>query len=95
MDGEFVTFRATVIFESDGAVLTSQSTLRFRSREAVTSSLAEAGFTVDEVRDAPDPGLRPKYFRCSGWDGRNGRRVLAGLPGLPVGLLSSAFDYRQ
>lgn len=57
VDGEFVTFRGTVVFDSDGAVLTSESTLRFRSREAVASSLAEAGFTVDEVRDAPDrPG---------------------------------------
>lgn len=57
VDGEFVTFRGTVVFESDGAVLTSESTLRFRSREAVASSLAEAGFSVDEVRDAPDrPG---------------------------------------
>lgn len=54
---ELVTFRSTCVFESDGAVLTSDSTLRFRSRDAVASSLVAAGFTVDDVRDAPDrPG---------------------------------------
>lgn len=58
VDGEYVTFRGTMAFKSDGAVLTSDSTLRFRSREAVARSLAAAGFTVDEIRDAPDrPGL--------------------------------------
>jgi hypothetical protein len=42
---------------SDGAVLTSDSTLRFRSRVEVEESLVDAGFVVDEVRDAPDrPG---------------------------------------
>lgn len=52
-----VSFRGTTEFTSDGAVLTSDSTLRFRTREEVASSLAAAGFTVDEVRDAPDrPG---------------------------------------
>ena len=45
-------------FESDGAVLTADSTLRFRGRQEVTNSLAAAGFTVAEIRDAPDrPGL--------------------------------------
>ncbi|MBO0801557.1 MAG: class I SAM-dependent methyltransferase [Nocardiopsaceae bacterium] len=58
VDGEWVTFRGTFVFRSDGAVLTSESTLRFRSREAVATSLATAGFTVSEVRDAPDrPGM--------------------------------------
>jgi SAM-dependent methyltransferase len=55
--GDFVTFQSTYVFESDGAVLTSESTLRFRGREEVLGSLAEAGFAVDEIRDAPDrPG---------------------------------------
>ena len=44
--------------DGDGAVLTSDSTLRFRSRGELADSLAEAGLAVDEVRDAPDrPGL--------------------------------------
>ncbi|OZM73657.1 SAM-dependent methyltransferase [Amycolatopsis antarctica] len=52
-----VSFRHTFVFEADGSVLTSDSTLRFREREEVADSLTAAGFTVDEVRDAPDrPG---------------------------------------
>jgi SAM-dependent methyltransferase len=55
--GEYVSFRRTYTFASDGAVLTSDSTLRFRSRASVADSLAATGFTLDEVRDAPDrPG---------------------------------------
>jgi SAM-dependent methyltransferase len=58
VDGELVTFRGTTVFKSDGAVLKSDSTLRFRSREAIADSLTTVGFTVEEVRDAPDrPGL--------------------------------------
>lgn len=54
----FVSFRTTFVFESDGAVLTSDSTLRFRTRDEVLRSLVVAGFVVDDVRDAPDrPGL--------------------------------------
>ena len=56
--GGLVSFRSTVVFASDGAVLTSDSTLRFRDRAELTDSLASAGLVVDEVRDAPDrPGL--------------------------------------
>ena len=52
-----VSFRTTFVFGSDGAVLTSDSTLRFRTLEELRDSLAAAGFTVDDVRDAPDrPG---------------------------------------
>lgn len=53
-----VTFESTYIFAEDNATLTSQSTLRFRTRPELEESLDQAGFTVDEVRDAPDrPGL--------------------------------------
>jgi SAM-dependent methyltransferase len=52
----FVSFRNTYRFD-DGAVLTSDSTLRFRDREEVECSLAAHGYRVVEVRDAPDrPG---------------------------------------
>jgi SAM-dependent methyltransferase len=55
--GDLVTFRWTVRFAADGAELTSDSTLRFRSREETGESLRAAGFAVDEVRGAPDrPG---------------------------------------
>ncbi len=52
-----ISFRWTFQFEADGAELTSDSTLRFRSRAEIEATLVDAGFDVDEVRDAPDrPG---------------------------------------
>jgi ubiquinone/menaquinone biosynthesis C-methylase UbiE len=58
VDDALVSFRWTHVFESDGAAVTSDSTLRFRDRAEVTASLADAGFRVAEVRDAPDrPGM--------------------------------------
>jgi SAM-dependent methyltransferase len=52
-----VSFLTTFVFDRDGTTLTSHSTLRFRDRAELTSSLATAGLTVSEVRDAPDrPG---------------------------------------
>jgi SAM-dependent methyltransferase len=57
-EADRVSFRTTFIFKNDGAVLTSDSTLRFRGRDELTASLTAAGLLVDEVRDAPDrPGL--------------------------------------
>lgn len=53
-----VSFRHTWRFASDGAVLTSDSTLRFRSHAEIESSLVATGWRLDETRDAPDrPGL--------------------------------------
>lgn len=52
-----VTFRCTWAFQSDGQVLTSDSTLRFRERDEVEAALLTHGYAVDEVRGAPDrPG---------------------------------------
>jgi SAM-dependent methyltransferase len=52
-----VAFRSTWIFASDGAVLTSDSTLRFRERDEIEADLVRHGYVVEEVRDAPDrPG---------------------------------------
>jgi SAM-dependent methyltransferase len=59
---ELVSFRSTNVFESDGAVLTSDSTLRFRSRDELAASLAAAGFVADEVRQAPDRPGRELVF---------------------------------
>lgn len=57
VSGSLVSFRWTHNFAADGAVLLSDSTLRFRSQEEVEQSLRDNGFRVDEVRDAPDrPG---------------------------------------
>lgn len=51
-------FKSTYVFAEDGATLISESTLRFRTKAEVEQSLTQAGFAVDEVREAPDrPGL--------------------------------------
>ncbi len=55
--GVLVSFRWTTEFHADGAVIVSDSTLRFRERAEVERALVASGFTVDEIRDAPDrPG---------------------------------------
>ena len=52
-----VSFRYTYRFLADGTVVTSDSTLRFRDRGEVESSLASHGYRVLDVREAPDrPG---------------------------------------
>lgn len=57
----FVSFRYTYTFP-DGAVVTSDSTLRFRSRASVEADLAAAGFAVLDVRQAPDRPDREFVF---------------------------------
>lgn len=49
-----VSFRWTYVFQSDGAVLTSDSTLRFRTLGDITASLHAAGLQLEAVREAPD-----------------------------------------
>ncbi len=57
VDLPFVSFRYAYTFRADGAVITSESTLRFRERDEVESSLAAQGYRVLDVREAPDrPG---------------------------------------
>ena len=63
VDGPLVTFRGTWLFASDGKVLTSDSTLRFRDREEVEATLAAQGYVLKEVRGAPDrPGKEFVFF---------------------------------
>jgi SAM-dependent methyltransferase len=57
-----VSFRWTYVFASDGAVLTSDSTLRFRERHEVEADLDAQGFVLEEVRDAPDRPDREFVF---------------------------------
>ncbi len=57
-----VTFRSTIVFHADDTVLTSTSTLRFRTREEVDRSLARAGFRVRDVRNAPDRPRKEYVF---------------------------------
>jgi SAM-dependent methyltransferase len=53
VEGEFVTFEGAITLP-DRTVVPTASTLRFRQREDLETTLADAGFTVDEVREAPD-----------------------------------------
>ena len=63
VSGPLVTFRWTWVFASDGEVLTSDSTLRFREHDEVEASLVANGYFVDEVRGAPDrPGREFVFF---------------------------------
>ncbi|MGW0228767.1 class I SAM-dependent methyltransferase [Actinopolymorpha singaporensis] len=74
VSGSLVSFQGTYVFETDGSVHTSRSTLRFRSREEVEESLAASGFAVEEIRDAPDRPGREYVFvtrrvgRDASWD---------------------------
>ncbi|MET9334854.1 class I SAM-dependent methyltransferase [Streptomyces cellulosae] len=57
VDGPLVSFRTTFVFAYEGKALTSDSTLRFREREEVEADLADHGYVLEDVRDAPDrPG---------------------------------------
>ena len=61
--GPLVSFRSTYVFGSDGRVLTSDSTLRFRERDEVAATLVAHGYALDEVREAPDrPGREFVFF---------------------------------
>ncbi len=57
-----VSFRHTYTFATDGAVLVSDSTLRFRNRAEVEADLVAHGFQVGDVRDAPDRPGREYVF---------------------------------
>ena len=61
---ELVSFRWTYVFESDRAILTSDSTLRFRCREDIVASLEKSGFSVESIRDAPDRPGKEFVFVC-------------------------------
>ncbi|QKW51287.1 class I SAM-dependent methyltransferase [Streptomyces buecherae] len=57
MNWPLISFRWTYVFASDGQVLTSDSTLRFRDRTEIERDLAAHGYVLEDVRDAPDrPG---------------------------------------
>lgn len=61
VDLPLVSFRTTFLFP-DAGVLTSDSTLRFRERDEVKADLAEHGYELLEVRDAPDRPGRELVF---------------------------------
>lgn len=57
-----VSFRYTYTFLADGTVVTSDSTLRFRSRDETEASLTAHGYRVLDVRQAPDRPGREYVF---------------------------------
>jgi SAM-dependent methyltransferase len=65
VNGSLVSFRSTTVFVSDGEVLTSESTLRFRERDEVQADLVTHGYVVDDVRGAPDRPGREFVFVAS------------------------------
>jgi ubiquinone/menaquinone biosynthesis C-methylase UbiE len=65
VEGNLVSFRTTFVLGRDRTVLTSDSTLRFRSRDELTRSLLAAGLVVDDVRDAADRPGREFVFIAS------------------------------
>ncbi|GAA3218819.1 class I SAM-dependent methyltransferase [Dactylosporangium siamense] len=66
----FVSFRHTYTFPG-GERVHSDSTLRFRERAEVERSLVDAGFTVLDVRDAPDrPGLEFVFVARKSYESR-------------------------
>jgi SAM-dependent methyltransferase len=73
--GDYVSFRITFVFASDQATFTSDSTLRFRSRAEIDGSLAEAGYAVVDVRDAPDRPGREWVYIASPAGGRRRPQV--------------------
>lgn len=63
VNGSLVSFRSTTVFASDGEVLTSDSTLRFRERGEVMSDFDQHGYVTVDVRGAPDrPGREFVFF---------------------------------
>lgn len=54
VDLPLVSFRSTYRFLNDNTTLTSDSTLRFRDRDELTTSLETEGFDIREIREAPD-----------------------------------------
>jgi len=61
---DLVTFGGSYFFE-DGLRLHPVSRLRFRAKDEVAASLAQVGFEVTEIRDAPDRPGREFVFIAS------------------------------
>jgi len=62
VEADLVSFRWSHAFATDGQVVTSDSTLRFRDRAAVMECLDASGFVLEDVREAPDRPGRELVF---------------------------------
>jgi SAM-dependent methyltransferase len=70
VDLPFVSLRDTYTFGTDGAIITSDSTLRFRGHDEVASSLAAEGYRILDLREAPDrPGREYVFIAQHAADG--------------------------
>jgi SAM-dependent methyltransferase len=65
VSGQLVSFRWTYVFESDGAVIKSDSILRFRERAEIEASLVKCGYRIVDVRGAPDRPNKEFVFIAS------------------------------
>jgi SAM-dependent methyltransferase len=61
-DDDFMSYRRTYVFAADGATLTSDSTRRLWPRAVIEGFLGSAGYTLSDVRDAPDRPGRELVF---------------------------------
>ena len=66
VDGELVTFESPNLFEADGAVITSRSTLRFRTRHELRESL---GLRASRSTRSGTRRIGPAASSCSSPDG--------------------------
>ena len=72
VDEPFVSFRWTYEFVESNETITSESTLRFRSKLEVEHSLVAHRFAIEESRDVPDrPGLEFVFVARSKWEEEN------------------------
>jgi len=58
VEAGLVSFRWTTVFEADGATLTSDSTLRYTTSDAIERLLGDTDYHLIEVREAPDRPVR-------------------------------------
>jgi ubiquinone/menaquinone biosynthesis C-methylase UbiE len=66
MTASCVSFRTTFVYAKDNAVITSDSTLRFRKPHEIRESLHTVGFTEPEILEAPDrPGLELVFIAAN------------------------------
>jgi len=76
VDGQLVTFTSMTAFRRDDVVIESTSTLRFRERAEIESSLATAGYEIVDIRDAPDRPTREFVFLCRRPMDTDGKRTI-------------------
>lgn len=64
VDGDLVHFTHTYIYEEVNKTITSHSTLRFRTKDEIVQSLSDTGYSVLDIRDAPDRPNLEWVFIC-------------------------------